>query len=719
MTSFKFSFVRTAAAGLIAAASIGLSVAAHAAGKVAATPWAETDQSAVRIISATQSIGDKNELLLGLQFKLKPGWKVYWRSPGDAGFPPRVLWNKSSNIGKVDVAWPAPTRFSVLGFETTGYKKGVVFPMTVAVTEPGKPVQLRAKLNYLTCDDVCIPYSANFTMDIPAGDGTSSDHFQLISKYLSQVPGDGSTHGLSIQKAELAGALNPAPNDLKKGFLRVVASSATPFTSPDVFIEGPEEAGWGRPHVSLRNGGKEAVLRVAVTVDDDVPLVGKNLRLTLTDGNRSAEQAFPVSLGEAGSASGSSEGISFFVILLLALLGGLILNLMPCVLPVLSLKLLGVVSSGGKQSGEVRASFLASAAGIIFTFLVIASALIGLKLAGAAVGWGIQFQQPWFLVGLTLIVSLFAFNLFGIFEISLPGRVADIAGTAGGGKGLGSNFATGAFATVLATPCSAPFLGTAVGFALVGSFVDTYAVFAALGIGMAAPFLLVAAVPSLATKLPKPGPWMIRLKQILGVALALTALWLVSVLAIQVSIPAAVVIGLLMVAIGLVLAFRNRLPETRRWTAAAGIVVFALAAFAAPSQLSNANTGPQVAQGHWQPFDPVAIPKLVAEGKTVFVDVTAEWCITCQVNKAAVLNRGQVFDLLSGGGDVIAMKADWTRPDPVITKYLASFGKFGIPFNAIYGPGDSKPVVLPELLTAGRVLNALEKAGGGSIIVKK
>ncbi|MDA0239985.1 MAG: protein-disulfide reductase DsbD family protein, partial [Proteobacteria bacterium] len=688
-----------------------------------ATAWAETDQTAVRIVSATQSIGDKKELLLGLEFKLKPGWKIYWRSPGDAGFPPRVQWDKSSNIGKVDVAWPTPGRFSVLGFETTGYKKAVVFPMTTRGAEPGKPVQLRAKLSYLTCDDVCIPYSANFTLDIPAGKGEASDHFQVISKYLSQVPGDGSTHGLKIEKAELAGALTPAPNDLKKGFLRVVASSATPFAAPDVFIEGPEEAGWGKPDVTLRNGGKEAVLRVAVTVDKDVPLVGKNLRLTLTDGNRSAEQAFPLALGDAGSIAsvgGSAEGISYVAILLLALLGGLILNLMPCVLPVLSLKLLGVVSSGGKKSSEVRASFLASAAGIIFTFLVIASALIGLKLAGGAVGWGIQFQHPWFLVSLTLLVSLFAFNLFGIFEIRLPGSLANFAGTAGGGDSLGGNFATGAFATVLATPCSAPFLGTAVGFALVGSFVDTYAVFAALGVGMAVPFLLVAAVPSLATRLPKPGPWMIRLKQILGIALALTALWLVSVLAIQVSIPAAVVIGLLMVAIGLILAFRNRLPETRRWAAAAaGVVVIALASFAVPSQFRAADTGPQVAQGHWQPFDPDAIPKLVAEGKTVFVDVTAEWCITCQVNKAAVLNRGQIFDLLSGGGNVVAMKADWTRPDPVITAYLASFGKFGIPFNAIYGPGDAKPVVLPELLTAGRVLDAFEQAGGGSIIVKK
>lgn len=709
-------------------ASLGLIAAlistsnGHAAGEaVAATPWAKTDQSAVRIISASQTVGDQKSIQLGLQFKLKPGWKVYWRTPGDAGFPPRLQADKSTNLQKLDVNWPAPERFSVLGFETLGYKKEVVFPITAELSRPGEPLKLRTRLSYLTCDDVCIPYSTDLALDIPAGTARSSSHFQTISRYLAQVPGDGSSHGLKIEKAELAGELQSSKNELKRGVMRVVASSTTPFDQPDVFIEGPEEATFSKPKVTLSNGGTRAVLRVAVTVDEEFALQGQNMIFTLTDGQRSAERTARLGVGAADSALGQSGGpTSFPLILALALLGGLILNLMPCVLPVLSLKLLGVVSQGGKKNSEVRTSFLASAAGIIFTFLVIASALIGLKLAGAAVGWGIQFQQPWFLVALTLIVSLFAFNLWGIFEIALPGRVADIAGTAGKGEGIGGNFLTGAFATVLATPCSAPFLGTAVGFALVGSFVDTYAVFAALGVGMAFPFLLVAAVPSLATRLPKPGPWMIRLKQILGVALALTALWLLSVLAVQVNLVAAVVIAGLMIAIGVVLAVRKRIVEPRRWMAAAGIAVFAIAAFLAPYQFRSDTSGDSslAANSHWQKFDPAALRRLVAQGKTVFVDVTAEWCITCQVNKAAVLNRGQVFDLLSGG-EIIAMKADWTRPDPVITKYLASFNKFGIPFNAIYGPGRENGVVLPELLTAGVVLRGFETATGGAIAVKK
>lgn len=686
----------------------------------AASAWSKTDQTEVRLVSASQTIGDEKKVQLGLQFKLKPGWKVYWRSPGDAGFPPRLIWKGSENLDNVAMAWPAPTRFSVLGFETQGYKKEVVFPLTATVNEAGKPLNLQARLDYLACDDVCIPYQANFTMNIPAGPTASSDHFQLISRYLARVPGDGTRHGLTIDKAELAGELGPVKDEIRRGLIRVVATSnGAPFKAPDVFIEGPPEAGFAKPTLSLRDGGKTAELQVAMIIDEGIPVTGKEMRFTITDGDRAAERAITLAQGSAPAATvGGRSAFSFITILGLALIGGLILNLMPCVLPVLSLKLLGVVSQGGRDRKDVRASFLASAAGIIFTFLVIATALISLKLGGAAIGWGIQFQQPWFLVALTILVSFFAFNLWGIFEVRLPGRLAEIAGTAGGdGHGVGSSFATGAFATILATPCSAPFLGTAVGFALVGSFVDTYAVFAALGVGMALPFLLVAAAPGLATKLPKPGNWMIRLKQILGVALALTALWLVSVLAVQVSVTAAVIIALLMVAIGGILVGRKYIPEPRRWASSAAMVVVALAAFAAPYQFRS-DGSVAAAEGHWVQFDPAAITRLVGEGKTVFVDVTAEWCITCQVNKAAVLNRGRVQELLAGG-DVIAMKADWTRPDPVITKYLAGFNKFGIPFNIIYGPGKSGGVVLPELLTAGIVLDGFESATGGSIVVRK
>jgi suppressor for copper-sensitivity B len=412
-----------------------------------------------------------------------------------------------------------------------------------------------------------------------------------------------------------------------------------------------------------------------------------------------------------------------FPVLGLALLGGLILNLMPCVLPVLSLKLLGVVGHGGGEARTVRASFLASAAGVIFAFLVLAGGLAAVKAAGVAVGWGIQFQQPMFLAAMLLLLTLFACNLWGWYEIRLPGWLGDFAAQgAARGSGAGhdrghgmahgmlSHFATGAFATLLATPCSAPFLGTAVGFALAGTMTDLFAVFTALGVGLALPYLLVAAVPGIATVLPRPGRWMVTLRQVLGLALAATAVWLLTVLAAQVGTWAAILAGLLLAAIGGALWLRRHRAGVER-PARLAVVVAGLALIllvGAPPEIATVRAPQDRA---WATFDEAAIAGLVGEGRIVFVDVTADWCITCQVNKKLVLDDPEIAARLGEAG-IVAMQADWTRPDEAIARYLASFGRYGIPFNAVYGPGAPQGVVLPELLSGDAVLAALARAAG-------
>ena len=406
--------------------------------------------------------------------------------------------------------------------------------------------------------------------------------------------------------------------------------------------------------------------------------------------------------------------ISLLVVLGLALIGGLILNLMPCVLPVLSIKLLSVVSHGGREAGPVRVSFLASAAGILVSFLVLAVVAIGLKAGGMAAGWGIQFQQPLFLTAMAVVVSLFAANLFGLFEIPLPRALADLAGGHGGdGHGLASHFLTGAFATLLATPCSAPFLGTAVGFALARGVAEILLVFAALGLGLALPYLLVAAFPGLATRLPRPGPWMITLRRILGLALVATAVWLLSVLAVQIGLTATLIVGALLVVLGLALALARRLP---RPAVTGAVLAAALAAFLTPAAFEVRPSALQTNQdaGEWEPFDQARIAELVASGAVVFVDVTADWCITCQVNKTLVIDSDAVREIL-GNGEVIAMRGDWTLPSQEISDYLASFGRYGIPFNAVYGPDMPQGEPLPELLSVDAVLEALERAGGSQL----
>ncbi len=692
---------------------------AAADGRPGASPWQQTEQTALRLIAATQTTGDARILKLGLHFKLKPGWKVYWRSPGDAGFPPMPDWSPSQNLKTAVVHWPAPSRFEVLGLQSLGYTDEVVLPLTVELMDPAKPLRMAGEVNYLTCQEICIPYTAKLALTLPQGPVQPSPFAHLIGRFQANVPGDGSRHGLAIERAE-------SWTQGKTTFLLVTATAAVPFQAPDLYAEGPPELAFSKPTVDFSNAGRTARLQIEVYGLDALEgpksetLAGQPLTLTLTDGKRAAERRLIVTAG-IGSAAGGAKSLA--VILMLAVLGGLILNLMPCVLPVLSIKLLGVVGHGGGENRTVRLSFVASAAGILAAFAVLAAALIALKAGGMIVGWGIQFQQPWFLIAMTLMVTAFACNLWGFFEFRLPRWAADWGEHSTHIHGLGGNFLQGALATLLATPCSAPFLGTAVGFALARGPVEIAAVFAALGFGLALPFLTVAAFPGLATRLPKPGPWMVTLRRYLGLALAATGVWLLSVLATGIGIVASVLVGVLAAAAAGVLFLGHQGPKgagrrTPVWFAAA------VAAFLVPGWLGETRVGkaagtalapdPESAQtldALWTPFDEAAISKLVADGKTVFVDVTADWCLTCQINKAFVLSASAVVAALKDPG-IVVMKADWTLPDPGISAYLARYQRYGIPFDAVYGPGAPGGLVLPELLSRESVLGALEKAAG-------
>ena len=692
----------------LAALALATLAAAPVQAEVAASDWVKTEQTAVRLLAATQGTGDAASVVVGLHFRLEQGWKIYWRSPGDAGFPPQLDWAASENLAFSRVAWPAPERFSIFGFESMGYKDEVVLPITATLSDRGRPLRLRADLKYLTCKDICIPYETTLALDIGAGPATSSTFAHFINRYAVRVPGDGAGHGLDIKRAEVLGSGADR-------ILRVEATAIQAFTAPDLFIEGPGELVFNKPQVTTADGGRRALLKIAVPGTKDLPglLAGSRLSFTLVDGKRSAERTLSVARADDGAV-----GVEFLTILALAVLGGLILNLMPCILPVLSIKLLGVVGHGGGERGAVRLNFLASAAGIVFSFLLLAAVLVALKAAGLAVGWGIQFQQPWFLVAMAGVCVLFACNLWGFFNIGFPEWVAGADSRAGKIRGLGGHFLTGAFATLLATPCSAPFLGTAVGFALFHGPGKTFAVFSALGVGLALPYLIVAAAPGLVTALPRPGFWMVVLRRGLGFALAATAVWLTSILAVEAGAPtAAAIAGLMIAAMGL-LYLRHHLAGQAHRTVVAGLAVVSLATFVVLGLLDRAPTVPAdpQAEDRWVPFYEDAIAGQVARGMVVFVDVTAEWCITCQVNKSLVLYKDEVARRLDDDG-VVAMQANWTHPDEVISRYLSSFGRYGIPFDAVYGPGAPRGILLPELLSADVVLDALNRAQGPSVTV--
>jgi suppressor for copper-sensitivity B len=668
----------------------------------------KTDHTTLRLIAASKGVGDAKSLKLGLHFTLKPGWKVYWRSPGDAGYPPNIDWTGSNNVAEKEMLWPVPQRFSVLGLKTLGYKDEIVYPITLTPTKPGQPVNAVANVDYLTCNDICVPYQAKLILTLPAGPASPSAFAHLINRFAVQVPGDGLAHGLSMNKLEVLG-------QGKEALLRLSLNARTPLVEPDVFFEGPDILAFDKPTIRLTNNALSALLTAKVYWAEDLPapgLLDLKIGVTIRDGERTATGTLNVTQG-TGSATAATN-LSMSVILALAILGGLILNLMPCVLPVLSLKLLTILGHGGGERRIVQASFISSAAGIVFAFLSLAAVLVALKSAGMTIGWGIQFQHPWFLIAMTMIITVFACNLWGFFEFRLPSWLGNMGARTAHVHGISGHFLTGCFATLLATPCSAPFLGTAIGFALAREATDIFAVFGALGIGMAAPYLLIALMPGMANRLPKPGPWMVTLRNIMGFTLAATGLWLVSVLSASIGLNASAAVGLLMVCVIALIFLGFRIGKL--WQiGGVGVIVIALLAFAVPTLILDSTPGERMLDkdprfnGLWQPLDVAAIPKLVSEGKTVFVDVTADWCLTCKVNKAFVLAKDDMIKRL-GAKNVIAMQADWTLPDDAISSYLASFGRYGIPFNAVYGPSLPGGLALPELLIRDIVTEALDRA---------
>ena len=684
----------------------------------AASEWFSYEHGAVRLISASADAGAGRTVDLGLEFRMLPGWKIYWRSPGDAGFPPLLDWSGSTNLESASLSWPAPERFSVLGLETIGYSGEVLFPVSASVLEPGAELAIRAQLRFLTCSDICVPYETGLALTLPPGPGLTTPGAAVIDRWRARVPATGTNAPLSIGRVEVAGSG-------KDQVLVVRAAGKTAFGNPDLFVEGPDGFGFGRPDLHIEPDGRSALMRVAVHPPGKPPsaLDGKAVILTLVDGERALEHR-AVAARAAAAPGGvdpqpaAATGLGILAILGLAIIGGLILNLMPCVLPVLSLKLLAIINHGGEAPGRIRAGFLASAAGIVACFLLLATAVAVLRTANLAAGWGIQFQQPAFLAFMLAVITLFVCNMWGFFEIRLPGRIADAAAGSGGtARGaLAEHFFGGAFATLLATPCTAPFLGTAVGFALTRGPLEIYAVFLALGAGLSLPWLAVAAFPALINRLPKPGRWMITVKRILSLALVGTGAWLLSILWPQIGAAAAGMVLLLMVIVAYAVWQSARLSGTARLATWGLVAALTTISMVSAGSFAHRDVGQEAARntGPWVAFDEDRIAAEVASGRVVLVDVTADWCLTCQFNKSLVLDRGRVAALVDSGA-LVAMRADWTMPDARIADYLRGFGRFGIPFNAVYGTAAPRGITLPELLTEADVLDAIEAAAGKTL----
>ncbi|MFB2832471.1 protein-disulfide reductase DsbD family protein [Aeromonas jandaei] len=640
----------------------------------------QNDHAKVRL-QADRSAPDHTRILLDVA--LESGWKTYWHSPGEGGIAPQLLWDEP--VGDFQWSWPAPRHFEVAGLSTQGYQGEVRFPLSLNYPA-GQP--LKGTLRLSTCSNVCILTDFPFTLAV---DGQAPAGFDF-----------GWAKAISNQPQPL-----PADTRVELGYqhnqLQLRAERAEGWQSPALFIDALEGAEFGKPALEVE--GNTLIARVPVSDgwQGDAPdLRGQSLGLLLTSG----EQAWQGKETIGAPLALPNQSHSLFWLLGAALLGGLILNLMPCVLPVLALKLGSVLQHPEREQGTVRKQFLAASAGIIASFWVLAAMSSLLRATQGAVGWGIQFQSAGFIGFMVLVTLLFCANLLGLFEIRLPSNLNTRLATSGG-NGLGGHFLQGSFATLLATPCSAPFLGTAVAFALAAPLGQLWLIFTALGIGMSLPWLLVAALPRLALWLPKPGRWMGHLRILLGLMMLGSSLWLASLLgnhlgSMQVYwLMTAMLLALL---IGIIWRY-----GMRGFTLALSLSALVGAALLLGGAFTAQGSG-NVDRVVWQPLSERAITDALAQNKRVFVDVTADWCVTCKANKYNVLLRDEVQTALSAP-DVVALRGDWSKPDETIAAFLRQRGAAAVPFNQIYGPGLPQGEILSPLLDKADLLTLLNQAG--------
>jgi thiol:disulfide interchange protein DsbD len=661
-------------------------------------------------------IGNKFPNDAGLYFKLEPGWHIYWKNPGDAGEPPHIHWTLPAGITAGPMLFPAPKRLPLGPLMDFGYEDEVLFPFKIYVAEGfhGGPVTLHAKVDWLVCRERCIPGNAELEVQTKSYVGMSDWGYTpspLFQRFIDRIP-------------------KPLPANVKQAFqltptgFRLAVETGQRETEAAFFPEDQDIIDYPAPQelTPTATGLILDLKKDAILAANPAQLKGV---LELSGGRAFEIVALPIGTAAqmpiaavASTTSSSpapmiapSRSLSLLLrTFALAFLGGLLLNLMPCVFPVLFLKGLALVNSGNEERHKLRAHGLVYAAGILVSFWALVGVLLGLRAAGATLGWGFQFQSPVFLSLMAGLLFFLGLSLAGQFDIGLT--LTSAGGSLAAKQGYTGSFFTGVLAVVVATPCTAPFMGAAIGYALAQSALVTFAIFTALALGLAAPYVALTLQPAWTRLLPKPGAWMEVLRQAVAVPIFATVIWLAWVLA--AAYGASALLALLTSFLLLAIAgwFLGRWPAKRWATAVAAVImlcVIAIAVFASREMVTASETlSPPEAQGGWQPWSPDAVSRYQAEGRPVFVDFTASWCLSCQVNERVALNRPEVQQAFQSA-NVVLLRADWTRHDETITKALTALGRSGVPAYALYVPGETSPRLLPEVLTPGIVINALAK----------
>ncbi|MDC1356051.1 protein-disulfide reductase DsbD family protein [Pseudomonadota bacterium] len=592
---------------------------------------------------------EPSKILLGLKVTLSPKWKIYWRNPGDAGLPPEINIKSSNNIKSFDLFFPSPKRFNFYDIETFGYDEEVIFPVIIKSLDNSNGISGILELNAQVCSEICVPVSHKFNLLNLDYIKDNSSRLEDILLYNSTVP-----QILKNNQLKLTSTITE-DNKLKFNFVNDLNIKPT-----DIIVEDIDGNIYKKPIYSSKNKTLKVIIDINTT---KVDYLNKYTKLTFLTNDMSYEKVIKdlKKLKNNNLAKKINSNSYFgFEIILIAFLGGIILNFMPCVLPILSLKMVQLVSYRSSKKDIYRNKIFFNILGILTTFILFAVTAHLIKTAGEIVGWGIQFQNPYFIFFMIIITLFFSLNLFGFFQYFIPSKILTILSYKK--EGFLGDFLTGMFLTLLATPCTAPFVGTAIGFALSGSVFEIYSILIIMGIGLSTPLILILIFPGIISVLPKPGNWLIVFKKIMGLLLLLTTIWLSSIF----------------------LELNNNNNKISKNSSNSELLV------------------------NWDINNNLyLLEELVKQGNIVFLDVTADWCLTCLINKTLVLDTQEVTQLFKKN-KIITLRLDWTKPNDNIKRFLVNNDRFGIPFNKIYGPSMSKGKIFPELLTVKTIRKYIE-----------
>lgn len=690
------------------AASLGAVAAEGSAGAVV-----KTDQVRAELVAhAPQGIAAGQPVWLGLSIQHQPHWHTYWKNPGDSGLPTTLNWQLPAGFEAGEVMWPTPQRLPIGPLVNFGYEGQLLLPVKLVVPADFRgdtlPVKLHAE--WLVCKEVCIPEAGDFALSLPARSAWSSNAALFDTALARQPQAVASARaGAEVTPQALVVTVEGLPAGWQGQALSFFPETPGVIENAATVATAWKDGRW-TAQVPLSAQRSESPARMAAVLTMAGQPAGVRVEFAVAGAWPAPEAAAAAQESAADAPAAASLGLA--AALLFALVGGAILNLMPCVFPVLSLKVLGFASHADDRRGLALGG-LAYTAGVVVSFVALAAALLALRAGGEQLGWGFQLQSPAVIATLAALFTLIGLNLTGVFEFGsvLPSSLAGLRLR----HPLVDSALTGVLAVAVASPCTAPFMGASLGLAVTLPAGEALAIFAALGLGMALPYLVFSLWPALARALPRPGAWMAVFRTLMAFPMFATVVWLVWVFGQQTGIDAVAALLATLVALAFV-AWALAAPGVAR-RARAALGALALASFAAalswmiPVLATPALAGARsdaTSDGAWQPWSAEKVAQLRAEGRPVFVDFTAAWCVTCQYNKRTTLSKDEVLKDFEGR-KVALLRADWTRRDAAITAELARLGRSGVPVYVLYAPGTAAPQVLSEILSVADVRNALAK----------